>query len=141
MSTDTVFQLVNTLVLPQWLLMIVAPRWKPTDFLIKSLLIPALLAICYIGYLFLGNSGLNLQSFSTLAGVKTLFQKDTGLLAGWIHYLAFDLTVGSWMLRNSQRRKVPHGWMIPCLILCFLLGPAGLLLYLGIRSMKKQEIY
>ncbi|RRA98879.1 ABA4-like family protein [Larkinella rosea] len=141
MNTETVFQIVNTLVLPQWLLMIVAPRWKPTEFLAKSLLIPALLAVFYIYYLFFGNSALDLQSFSTLAGVKTLFSQDTGLLAGWIHYLAFDLTVGSWMLRHGQRRKVAHGWLIPCLILCFLLGPVGLLLYLGVRSAKSQKIY
>ncbi|MRS61532.1 ABA4-like family protein [Larkinella terrae] len=141
MTTETVFQLVNALVLPQWLLMIVAPRWKPTDFLTKSLIFPALLACFYIYYLFFGDSGLDFESFSTLMGIKTLFVQDTALLAGWIHYLAFDLAVGSWMVRNSQRRKVPHGWVIPCLILCFLLGPVGLLLYLGIRSAKPQKTY
>ena len=141
MTTDTVFQIVNTLVLPHWLVMIVAPRWKPTEWLTKNLLIPALLAVFYIYYLFFGNSALDLQSFSTLTGVKTLFSQNGALLAGWIHYLAFDLTVGSWMLRDSKRRKVPHGWMIPCLLFCFLFGPVGLLLYLGVRSMKQQTIY
>ncbi|KAA9346772.1 ABA4-like family protein [Larkinella humicola] len=141
MSTDTVFQIVNTLVLPQWLLMLFAPRWAPTDWLTKMLPIPALLAVFYIYYLFFGDSGLDWQSFSTLAGIKTLFSQGAALLAGWIHYLAFDLTVGSWMLRDSKRRKVPHGWMIPCLLFCFLLGPVGLLLYLGVRSMKQQTIY
>ncbi|GAB3913395.1 ABA4-like family protein [Larkinella knui] len=141
MSTDTVFQIVNTLVLPQWLLMLFAPRWKPTDFLTKYLPIPALLAVVYSYYLFFGNSALDWRSFSTLQGIKTLFSQDAAVLAGWIHYLAFDLTVGSWMLRNSKRRKVPQGWMIPCLIFCFLLGPVGLLLYLGVRSMKQQTIY
>ncbi|MGM9507608.1 ABA4-like family protein [Larkinella sp. GY13] len=141
MSTETAFQILNALVLPQWLLMLVAPRWKPTDFLTKMLPIPVLLAVFYIYYLFLEDSGLDWQSFSTLAGIKTLFSQDAALLAGWIHYLAFDLTVGSWMLRDSKRRKVPHGWMIPCLLFCFLLGPVGLLLYLGVRSMKQQTIY
>ncbi|MGA0559442.1 ABA4-like family protein [Larkinella sp. VNQ87] len=141
MTPETVFQIVNTLVLPQWLLMIFAPRWKPTDFLTKTLLIPALLSLVYIYYLFFGNSGLDLQSFSTLAGVKTLFRQDTGLLAGWIHYLAFDLTAGSWLLRNSQRRRVPHAWVVPCLIFCFLLGPVGLLLYLVIRTAKEKKLY
>ncbi|WP_128546553.1 ABA4-like family protein [Larkinella soli] len=139
MSTDTVFQIANTLVLPQWLLMLAAPRWKPTEWLTRTLAIPALLAVAYIFYLFFGNSGLDLQSFSTLKGVKTLFSQDSAVLAGWIHYLAFDLTVGSWMLRSSQRRKIPHLWMVPCLIFCFMLGPAGLLLYLMIRSAKGKR--
>jgi hypothetical protein len=141
MTTDTAFQIVNALVLPQWLLMIFAPRWKPTDFLAKTLLIPGLLAFAYIFFLFFEDNNLDFESFSTLTGIRTLFSQDAALLAGWIHYLVFDLTVGSWMLRNSQRRKVSHIWLIPCLILCFLLGPAGLLLYLGVRSAKQQKVY
>jgi hypothetical protein len=141
MTPDIVFQIVNALVLPQWILMIVAPRWQPTEFLAKTLLIPAFLALFYIFYLFFGKSGLDFQSFSTLAGIKTLFSKDDAVLAGWIHYLAFDLTVGSWMLRNAQRRYVAHGWLIPCLIFSFLLGPVGLLLYLIIRTVKRKKLY
>ncbi|MFC5412707.1 ABA4-like family protein [Larkinella bovis] len=141
MTPDTVFQIVNALVLPQWILMMVAPRWKPTDFLTKSLLIPALLAVFYIYYLFFGQSGLDLQSFSTLEGIKTLFSQSDAVLAGWIHYLAFDLTVGCWMMRNSHRRGIPHGALVLCLIFTFLAGPVGLLLYLIIRSVKRQKIY
>ncbi|GAB3329366.1 ABA4-like family protein [Larkinella ripae] len=141
MTPDTAFQVLNALVLPQWLLMIVAPRWKPTEFLAKSLLIPAVLALFYIYYLFFGKGGLDMQSFSTLAGVKTLFSQSDALLAGWIHYLAFDLAVGSWLLRNGQRRNVPHLWLVPCLIGSFLFGPVGLLLYLLGRSVKQQKIY
>ncbi|GAB3248117.1 ABA4-like family protein [Larkinella harenae] len=133
--------IVNTLVLPQWLLMIFAPRWKPTDFLTKTLLIPALLALVYIYYLFFGRGELNLQSFSTLANIRTLFSHDDGLLAGWIHYLAFDLAVGSWIVRNAHRRQVAHGWVIPCLVFTFLMGPVGLLLYLIVRSVKRQKLY
>ncbi|MFD1144814.1 ABA4-like family protein [Larkinella insperata] len=141
MTPDTVFQIANALVLPQWLLMIVAPHWRPTEFLTKTLLIPAVLALFYIFYLFLGDSELDFQSFSTLAGIKTLFSKDAAVLAGWIHYLAFDLTVGSWMLRNAQRRQVAHAWVIPCLIFSFLLGPVGLLLYLIVRTVKRKKLY
>lgn len=141
MTPETAFQILNALVLPQWLLMIVAPRWKPTDFLAKSFLIPAVLALFYIYYLFFGNSALDLQSFSTLANVKSLFSEDEALLAGWIHYLAFDLAVGSYILRNGQRRNVPHVWIVPCLIGSFLFGPVGLLLYVLGRSVKQQKIY
>jgi len=137
MSPDAVFQVANLLVMPQWLLMIVAPRWSVTQWLVRTLLIPALLAVLYTYYIFLGGSKLDFQSFSTLAGVKALFSEGGAVLAGWIHYLAFDLTVGSWVLRNGQRRGVNHFLLIPCLFFCFMLGPLGLLLYLIIRSFKK----
>jgi hypothetical protein len=56
------------------------------------------------------------------------------LLAGWIHYLAFDLLVGGWEARDSRERGIRHWFVVPCLMLTFLLGPAGWLLYLGVRS-------
>lgn len=139
MTPDAVFQFANTLVLPHWLLMVVAPRWRPTQWLAKYLPIPVVLALLYIYYLFFGGeSSLDFQSFNSLQGVKSLFKADTAVLAGWIHYLAFDLVVGSWILRSSQKRKINHWLIIPCLFFCFMLGPVGFLLYWIIRQISTQ---
>ena len=114
--------------------MIVAPRWRVTHMLAQMLPIPMILAGLYIYYLFTppppGGQGLDFQSFGSLAGVQSLFkgQKEI-VLAGWIHYLAFDLVAGSYILRDGQARGIAHGWLIPCMLLCFMLGPSGLLLY------------
>ena len=139
MTPETAFQFANTLVLPQWLLMIVAPRWQVTKWLMASMLIPGLLALLYVYYLFTSGSNLDFQSFSTLAGVTALFKQGQAVLAGWIHYLAFDLVAGSWILRNGQERGVNHLLLVPCLLLCFMLGPCGLLLYLVIRSFRQTD--
>lgn len=133
MTLDNAFQLANTLVLPQWLLMLAAPRWKVTQRLMTLMLIPGLLAVLYVYYLFTSGDTLNFRSFSTLAGVSALFTQKQAVLAGWIHYLAFDLVAGSWILRNGQERGINHLLLVPCLLLCFMLGPCGLLLYLMIR--------
>ncbi len=137
MTSDTAFQLANTLVLPQWILMIVAPHWRVTQWLMTSLLIPGLLAVLYVYYLFSSGGNLDFQSFSTLAGVTALFKQGQAVLAGWIHYLAFDLVAGSWLLRNGQERGIHHLLLVPCLLLCFMLGPCGLLLYLLLRLFAK----
>ncbi len=71
--------------------------------------------------------------FGSLDAVSRLFSVDGLLLGGWVHYLAFDLFVGSWEVENARQRGVPHGWVIPCLLLTLMAGPAGLLLYLLIR--------
>ena len=55
------------------------------------------------------------------------------LLAGWLHYLAFDLFVGSWEVRDSRRVGVHHLLVIPCLFLTLMMGPVGLLAYLVLR--------
>lgn len=139
MSNETAFSLANALVLPQWLLMIGTPRWRVTQWLMRTSLIPALLAVLYAYYLFTGTGGsLDFGSFSTLKGVLTLFQQggERVMLAGWIHYLAFDLVAGSWLLRDAQQHSIAHDWLIPCLLFCFMLGPLGLLLYVVVRAAK-----
>jgi hypothetical protein len=62
--------------------------------------------------------------FSTLPDVATLFSNPWALLAGWIHYLAFDLLIGTWETRDAREHGVPPLWLVPCLVLTFLFGPA-----------------
>ncbi len=81
-----------------------------------------------------GSSG----DFQSLAGVAALFANPWLLLAGWIHYLAFDMLVGAWEVRDAARRGIPHWMVVPCLLLTFLFGPAGWLLYQAVRSYKMK---
>jgi hypothetical protein len=73
-------------------------------------------------------------NFSTLAGVSALFANPWLLLAGWLHYLAFDLLIGTWEARDSVARGVPRWLLIPCLFLTLMFGPMGWLLYMAIRT-------
>ncbi len=141
MTPDTVFQIANALVLPQWLLMVVAPRWSVTQFLVRSFLIPVVLAVFYSIYIFAGGP-IDFDAFSTLEGVKGLFQNggDGVMLAGWIHYLAFDLIAGSVVLRDAQERGIAHGWVVVPILFCFMLGPIGLLLYWIVRTVKTRKL-
>ena len=68
-----------------------------------------------------------------------LFSNPWALLAGWVHYLAFDLFVGSWEVRDSQARGIPHWLVLPCLFLTFMFGPAGWLLYMAVRVVRTHN--
>lgn len=140
MTPDSLFSLANNLVLPAWLLLLFAPGWRWTQRLVHAAWIPLLMGGAYVGLAFFGPEAPEGAGFSTLSGVMRLFDSPVGALAGWIHYLAFDLFVGAWEARDARRRGIGHGWVVPCLILTFLLGPAGLLLYLGIRAFKTDEV-
>ncbi|WP_018617730.1 ABA4-like family protein [Spirosoma luteum] len=141
MPPETVFQLVNALVLPQWLLMIVAPRWSVTKWLMNSYLIPVVLAVIYVIYLFSGGP-LDFAAFGSLSGVKGLFANggDGVMLAGWVHYLAFDLVAGAFIVGDAEERAIPHWLIIVPLIFCFMLGPVGLLLYWVIRTVRIRKV-
>jgi hypothetical protein len=69
-----------------------------------------------------------------------LFQNKWLLLAGWIHYLAFDLFIGSWQVRDAAKQGISHWLVIPCLALTFMFGPIGLLLYFLLRGVKVSSL-
>ncbi|CAN5201786.1 MAG: ABA4-like family protein [Pyrinomonadaceae bacterium] len=140
MSPETLFSICSTLVLPGWLLLIIAPRWKWTARLVCACVLPLTFALIYLFLIVLHFSGAE-GGFGSLAEVARLFQNPWMLLAGWIHYLAFDLFVGSWEVRDAQRLGIHHLLIVPCLILTFLLGPVGLLLYFVLRLILKRQFF
>ena len=71
--------------------------------------------------------------FDSIEGVRGLFANDSALAAGWLHYLAFDMFVGTWIARDSVERGVHPLSVVPCLGLTLMFGPAGLLAYLLLR--------
>ena len=138
MAPDVIFSICNTAVLPGWLLLAILPRWKWTTRLIASVIIPALLGCVYL-YLVLTHFSEAEGGFGSLAQVQQLFQNPFALLGGWIHYLAFDLFIGSWEVRDAQRLGLNHFLVIPCLALTFLFGPIGLVLYFLLRFAAKKQ--
>ena len=60
------------------------------------------------------------------------------LLAGWLHYLAFDLFVGAWIVRTARSEGMPFLLVLPCLPLTFLFGPAGFLLFVVLRAVRNR---
>ena len=98
-----------------------------------SLAVPTTLGLAYAILLFLGLRDGTGGGFRSIAAVRQLFTSDAALTAGWLHYLAFDLFVGTWIAREGLATDVPRLLILPCLLLTFLAGPVGLVLFLIIR--------
>lgn len=128
MNPDVLFSLANLLVLPQWLLMLLGPRLRFTQWLMRTHVIPLVLAMVYLLHV-VALFGVEGGGFGSLGAVKALFTSDRAVLAGWVHYLAFDLLTGVWMVRDAETRPIPKIVLAPCLVLTFMLGPVGWLLY------------
>ena len=138
MTPDQVFQLANTAVLPAWALLLFWPHGAPTRWLVRSYGWSGALAALYLGLLVYGLPDAPADaSFTTLVGVRALFRTDWGLVTGWVHYLSFDLAVGVWLVNDAAARRLAAGWrrwaLVPALLLTFLVGPVGLLTWLGLR--------
>ena len=133
MTPEQTFSIANFAALCGWLPLIVSPGRKWVDTVVAGAVVPAGFAVLYSIFIvvhFFGSPG----GFSSLPDVALLFSNPWLLLAGWVHYLAFDLLVGAWEARDARERGVRHIFLVPCLILTFLFGPAGWLLYLGVRT-------
>jgi hypothetical protein len=135
LDPELAFTFTNTFGLVAWAalaLSLFVPKirrfvWPATQFVI-----PLVWAVLYV---ILTVPGLPLPggSFTSIEGIRGLFADDSALTAGWIHFLAFDMFIGTWIARDSVERGVHGLLVVPCLALTLLFGPAGLLLYFLMR--------
>jgi hypothetical protein len=135
MTPNQAFDILNLIAVVAWVLLALSPRLPPWTSTVTSTVVPGLLAMAYtaiVATMWAGSEG----GFSSLAAVAALFANPWILLAGWTHYLAFDLLAGNWEMHDSRTRGIPYVLVLPCLVLTFLFGPAGWLLYLTVRSVR-----
>ncbi len=135
MSLDSVFSGAGLLAVCGWLALVLAPVQPTWAQLVAARLVPALIGLVYaalIARFWSEGQG----SFGSLEEVSDLFSHRGLLLAGWLHYLAFDLFVGAWEVREAERIGLPHLAVLPALVLTFLFGPIGLLLFLAMRAVR-----
>lgn len=125
---NVLFLFSNIAIMPLWLLLIAFPKKDFTRWLAYNYLIQMILALMYIflmiTYIGEGNGGM-----SSLEEIRKGFNHDAILLAGWIHYIIFDSFVGTWMVYDAEKNKIPHIRIIVPLVFTLLLGPVGFLLY------------
>jgi hypothetical protein len=141
MSPDSIFQTCSTIAMLGWIVLIIlSPYWSGFDKFLIGIVI-TLFAIVYAWLIFQVFGFGDLEKFGSLNGVMELFTNRTAVTAGWIHYLAFDLMTGIWIKKNAQKYNIHHFILIPCLLLTFMFGPIGLLLYLLIRLVKTKQYF
>ena len=138
MSAEQLFAVANAIAVLSWLLLAILPGRRWVTEVVTGRAIPMLFAALYVAIVVTTFGGAE-GNFSTLGGVATLFTNPWLLLAGWLHYLAFDLLIGTWEVRDARERGVRHLLLVPCLFLTFMFGPAGWLVYLGVRAAAGQH--
>jgi hypothetical protein len=132
---DDIFRICNIMAMAGWLALLASPFFPKLADRVAALVIPVLLAIAYAGLVLAFWSGAE-GGFDTLPNVMLLFTKPEIALAGWIHYLAFDLLIGAREVRTARAERIPFLAVVPCLALTFLFGPAGFLAFTALRAAR-----
>lgn len=133
MTNESIFSLASAFAMVGWVVLLATPwtlRWTQ---LVSGRIIPLVLCVGYTALVAVNWSSAE-GGFDSLSNVAKLFANKELLLAGWIHYLAFDLFVGAWIAADSKVHNIRFPIVIPCLACTFLFGPVGLLLWFAIRT-------
>ena len=128
MTPDSLFQVANPVAVMGWLALALsplAPRWLIP---VGGIFVPLVLSGGYTSIV-LAHWASGQGGFDSLGSVAQLFENRWLLLAGWVHYLAFDLLLGAWHVRTARREGISHLALLPCLLTTFIFGPAGYLLF------------
>jgi multisubunit Na+/H+ antiporter MnhB subunit len=144
-TPDRWFELANLVAMLGWLMLgssLALPRERPAAARLRTLAgraVPLVLCAGYAVALATSWGSAPGGGFSSLTGVAALFSSPGVLLAGWVHYLAFDLLVGRAIVDDGLDRGVPRLALLPPLALTFLFGPIGLLVYAALRAITPSR--
>jgi hypothetical protein len=135
---DSLFQVANTAALLSWIALIVLPRTRALSLAIGGGTIGAM-CVLYAVLIQMHFFDVPGGGFGSLPAVQRLFESPAVALAGWLHFLAFDLFVGLWIAKRADAIGVSRWLQAPVLATTFMFGPIGLLAFgavLGVRRLR-----
>jgi hypothetical protein len=134
LDPERVFSLASGLAMACWLGLAFSPagvRWAPRVRWIAGRGVPVLMAAVYVALF--ASHGMGDGGYGSIEAVQRLLSAPPLLVAGWLHFLAFDLFVGAWIAERAASIALPHTIVLPLLALTFMFGHAGLLAFAVVR--------
>ena len=145
LTLENIYLWTNFGVLPFWFLLVIIPNSKITQLFVNSIILPLILAITYV-YVFYLAILLDepifdvLKLYLSLDNLYTIFATENFLLAFWIHFLALNLFLGSWVSRDGIKYNIPRKLVAIPLITVYFTGPLGLVLYWMFRVFYAKKL-
>ena len=144
-TIETLYMWINLGVLPFWFILIVFPQSHLSRIFVTSIFPFFILSGVYIfilyksyliGYDFDGNFSLYLG----LNELTRLFEDHLYIMIFWTHFIAINLFIGGWIVKDSQKFSINKVLMALPLIVTYLIGPIGLILYWIIRIFYEKRV-
>ena len=145
LTFENIYLWANFGVLPFWFLLIILPNSKVTQFFVNSILIPLILGAIYVYVLYqaflLDDPVFDiLKLYLNLDNLYTVFATESFLLVFWIHFLALNLFLGSWVSRDGVKYNMSRNLVSIPLIIIYFTGPLGLVLYWFFRVFYSKRL-
>ena len=144
-TIETLYMWINLGVLPFWFILIVFPQSHLSRIFVTSIFPFFILSGVYIfilyksyltGYDFDGNFTLYLG----LSELSRLFEDHLYIMIFWTHFIAINLFIGGWIVKDSEKFSINKVLLAIPLIVTYLIGPIGLFLYWIIRIFYAKRI-
>ena len=145
LTFENLYLWANFGILPFWLLLVFIPNSKITHLLVNSIIFPLLLGSAYVFTIYqiilLDEPILELFTlYQNLDNLYTLFSNEGFLLIFWLHFLAINLFMGTWVSREGSRYAIPRVIIITSLVLIYFTGPVGLVFYWLLRIFYAKKL-
>ena len=142
---ENIYLWANFGILPFWLMMIIIPNSKLTQFFVNSIILPLILSTAYIYVVYQAilidePIFVIFKLYFSLDNLYTVFATESFLLVFWLHFVALNLFLGSWMSRDGVKHNMSRGLVSVPLILVYFTGPLGLFLYWIIRVFYAKRL-
>ena len=145
LTFENIYLWSNFGILPLWLMLIIIPNSKFTQFFVNSIIVPLIVSATYTYIIYqaiLMDEPIFdfFKLYLSLDNLYTLFATESFLLVFWLHFLALNLFLGSWISRDGIKYNMPRSLVFLPLILVYFTGPLGLVLYWIIRVFYAKRI-
>jgi hypothetical protein len=134
LSLNNIYLWTTFGVLPFWLMLIAFPNSKFTQFFINSIILPLILSSAYVYVIYqsyiLNDSFFDIfKLYISIESLYMLFENEHILLSFWIHFIAINLFIGSWVSRDAFKYNISRKIVFFPLLTIYLTGPLGVVLY------------
>tara|TARA_Y100000590_G_scaffold423080_1_gene528495 strand:- start:2625 stop:3098 length:474 start_codon:yes stop_codon:yes gene_type:complete len=145
LTFENIYLWTNLGILPFWLMIVIIPNSKITQILVNSIILPLILSTAYVYVIYqsilLEESILDIfQLYLSLDNLYTVLATESFLVLFWIHFLALNLFLGSWISRDAVKYNISRKIALVPLILVYFTGPLGLMLYWFFRVFYAKRL-
>ena len=145
LTFENIYMWTNFGILPFWVMLIIIPNSKITQFFVNSIILPLVLSVAYVYIIYqtilLDEAIFDIfRLYLSLDNLYTVFASESFLLFFWLHFLALNLFLGSWMSRDGIKYNMSRSQIFVPLILVYFTGPLGLVLYWVIRVFYAKRL-